>query len=78
LDNEATVPAINKQLRIMELFAIRNGYVVAIAHPRDATIQALSQWLAVIAERGFVQVPISTIVAKQQGLSPINLGNLAY
>jgi polysaccharide deacetylase 2 family uncharacterized protein YibQ len=78
LDNEATVPAINKQLRIMELFAIRNGYVVAIAHPRDATIQALSQWLAVIAERGFVLVPISTIVAKQQGLSPINLGNLAY
>ena len=78
LDNEATVPAINKQLRIMELFAIRNGYVVAIAHPRDATIQALSQWLAVIAERGFVLVPISTIVAEQQGLSPINLGNLAY
>ena len=78
LDNEATIPAINKQLRIMELFAIKNGYVVAIAHPRDATIQALSQWLAVIAERGFVQVPISTIVAKQQGLSPINLGNLAY
>ena len=76
LDNVATVPAINKQLQAMELLAIQNGYVVAIAHPRDATIQALSQWLPVMAERGFVQVPISTIVAEQQGLSPINLGRI--
>jgi len=76
LDNVATVPAINKQLQAMELFARQNGYVVAIAHPRDATIQALSQWLPVMAERGFVQVPISTIVAEQQGLSPINLGRI--
>ena len=76
LDNVATVPAINKQLQAMELFARQNGYVVAIAHPRDATIQALSQWLPVMAERGFVQVPISTIVAEQQGLSPINLGQI--
>jgi polysaccharide deacetylase 2 family uncharacterized protein YibQ len=74
LDNVASVPAINKQLRLMELIAKKNGYVVAIAHPRDATIQALSQWLPIMAERGFVQVPISTIVAERHGLSPINLG----
>ena len=65
LDNVPTVEAINKQLRRMEIFAKRNGYAVAIGHPRDATITALSQWLAVMAEKGFVQVPISTIVARQ-------------
>ncbi|MBT3989359.1 MAG: divergent polysaccharide deacetylase family protein [Rhodospirillaceae bacterium] len=66
LDNVPTVEAINKQLRQMEIFAKRNGYAVAIGHPRDATINALSQWLAVMAEKGFVQVPISTIVAQQR------------
>ncbi|MFP6711000.1 MAG: divergent polysaccharide deacetylase family protein [Rhodospirillales bacterium] len=74
LDNVPTVEAINKQLRQMEIFARRNGYAVAIGHPKDATIQALSQWLAVMAEKGFVQVPISAIVAKQRGISPVNLG----
>jgi uncharacterized protein len=66
LDNVPSVEAINKQLRLMEKFAKRNGYAVAIGHPRDATITALSQWLAVMAEKGFVQVPISSIVARQR------------
>ncbi|MBT7954627.1 MAG: divergent polysaccharide deacetylase family protein [Rhodospirillaceae bacterium] len=74
LDNVPTVEAVNKQLRRMEIFAKRNNYAVAIGHPRDATIVALSQWLAVMAEKGFVLVPVSAIVAKQRGLSPLNLG----
>ena len=78
LDNEATISAINEQLRKMELFAKRNGYAVAIAHPREPSLKALSQWLPVMAERGFVQVPISAIVALQQGLSPIKLGELTH
>ncbi len=65
LDNVPTVEAVNKQLRRMEIFAKRNGYAVAIGHPRDATLTALSQWLAIMAEKGFVLVPISTIVARQ-------------
>jgi len=75
LDNVPTVEAVNKQLRRMEIFARRNGTAVAIGHPRDATIMALSQWLAVMAEKGFVLVPISTIVAKERGLSPLKLNN---
>ena len=67
LDNVPTLEAVNTQLRLMEQFARRNGYAVAIGHPRDATITALSQWMAVIAEKGFVLVPISTIVARQRG-----------
>ena len=66
LDNVPTVEAVNKQLQLTEVFAKRTGYAVAIGHPRDATITALSQWLAVMAERGFIQVPISTIVARQR------------
>jgi polysaccharide deacetylase 2 family uncharacterized protein YibQ len=65
LDNIPTVEAIYKQLGLLEIFAQQNGYAVAIGHPREATIIALSQWLAVMAEKGFVQVPISAIVAKQ-------------
>ncbi|MDP7600089.1 MAG: divergent polysaccharide deacetylase family protein, partial [Rhodospirillales bacterium] len=75
LDNVPTVEAVNKQLRRMEIFAKRNGTAVAIGHPRDATIMALSQWLAVMAEKGFVLVPISAIVAKERGLSPLKLNN---
>ena len=78
LDNINSISAINKQLHHLEKFANKKGYAVAIAHPRDATIEALSQWLAVIAERGFVQVPISTIVAEQRGLSGKNLGDLKF
>jgi hypothetical protein len=75
LDNVPTVEAVNKQLHRMEIFAKHNGTAVAIGHPRDATIMALSQWLAVMAEKGFVLVPISTIVAKERGLSPLKLNN---
>lgn len=66
LDNVPEIDAVNKQLKLLENVAQRQGYAVAIGHPKDATIFALSQWLAVIAERGFVQVPISTIVARRQ------------
>lgn len=76
LDNVPTLAAVKKQLQRMEIFANRNGYAVAIGHPRDATITALSEWLALIAEKGFVLVPISAIVAKQHGLSPLNLGRV--
>jgi polysaccharide deacetylase 2 family uncharacterized protein YibQ len=72
LDNIPTVEAVNKQLQIVELFARRNGYAVAIGHPRKATIVALSQWLAVMAEKGFVQVPISTIVQNQYKKTKLN------
>ena len=75
LDNVPTVEAVNKQLHRMEIFAKHNGTAVAIGHPRDATIMALSQWLAVMAEKGFVLVPISAIVAKERGLSPLKLNN---
>ncbi len=62
LDNEATVAAVQAQLAEVEAIARRRGFAVAIGHPHDATIEALDPWLHSLAARGFVQVPISTIV----------------
>jgi len=73
LDNVPEVAAVNKQLKLLESVAKRQGYAIAIGHPRDATIFALSQWLAVIAEKGLVQVPISAIVARRQGMAQVGL-----
>lgn len=65
LDHHDNLDFIYGQLEELEAFAKRQGYAVAIGHPRDATIEALAQWLPVIAEKGLVLVPITTIAAKR-------------
>ena len=65
LDNDDSLGAINRQLRKIESFAKKNGYAVAIGHPKDSTLKALSQWLKTLKERGFSQVPISQLVKVQ-------------
>jgi hypothetical protein len=49
-------------MREAERIALRNGHVVVIGHPRDATIVALRQWLSNLERRGFALVPISAVV----------------
>ena len=66
LDNDASMRAINLQLKKIESFANKNGYAVAIGHPKDTTLRALSKWLKTLKERGFAQVPISQLVKHQQ------------
>ncbi len=68
LDHEPKLEVIQKQLKHLERAARRNGYAVAIGHPRDSTIEALAQWLPVVAEKGFVLVPLSAIIAKREGI----------
>lgn len=65
LDNEIDLQHVLRQLRRTEQLATRRGYAIAIGHPHDVTIEALRRWLPTLAERGFVLVPISTIVARQ-------------
>ena len=65
LDNETSLAAIRRQLAVTEQIARRRGSAVAIGHPHDATIEALRGWLPTLEQRGFVLVPISTIVARQ-------------
>ena len=65
LDNDTDLASIRRQLALTEQIARRRGSAVAIGHPHDATIEALRGWLPTLEQRGFVLVPISTIVARQ-------------
>jgi polysaccharide deacetylase 2 family uncharacterized protein YibQ len=62
LDHEDDSAAIRARLRDAEGIARRQGYAVAIGHPRERTLAALKEWLPTVAERGLVLVPISAIV----------------
>lgn len=64
LDNEATVEAVNRQLREVERIARRRGHAVAIGHPHDATFAALAAWLPGLQEKGLQAVPVTTIIRR--------------
>jgi polysaccharide deacetylase 2 family uncharacterized protein YibQ len=64
LDHENNINAVNTQLAQAEKIARRIGAVVAIGHPRDATIKALQTWLKSVESKGFQLVPLTTIVKK--------------
>ena len=72
LDNDASLKAVKKQLQKVESFAKKNGYAVAIGHPKDATLKALSEWLKTLKGRGFAQVPISQLVKYRTSSFPKN------
>ena len=76
LDHNADLDSIHGQLEELEALAKRRGYAVAIGHPKDTTIEALAQWLPVVAEKGLVLVPISVVVAKSNG-RPMNFVKLS-
>lgn len=65
LDNDVDIDAIRRQLALVEQIARRRGNAVAIGHPHDATIEALRSWLPSLEQRGFVLVPISSVVAHE-------------
>ncbi len=62
LDNTQSVASVRAQLEQVEEIARRHGAAIAIGHPHDATIAALSAWLPTLAAHGFVLVPVTTIV----------------
>jgi polysaccharide deacetylase 2 family uncharacterized protein YibQ len=62
LDNDPSIEAVQARLAELEATARRQGHGVAIGHPHDGTIAALSAWLPSAAARGFALVPVSTIV----------------
>ncbi|WP_162912930.1 divergent polysaccharide deacetylase family protein [Rhodospirillaceae bacterium SYSU D60014] len=69
LDNESSAEAVRERLAETETIARRYGFAVAIGHPHDGTIEALSGWLPTLAERGYVLVPISGIVRRNLAAS---------
>lgn len=62
LDNDMAVSAVREQLAKTESHARKHGAAIAIGHPHDGTIEALSAWLPTLAAKGFVLVPVTTIV----------------
>ncbi len=63
VDDEKT---ILEQLAETERLARKNGAAIAIGHPREATIAALSQWLPGLEERGVILAPISAVVRREK------------
>ncbi len=63
LDDSNDPDAIASQIAAMEARARRTGGVIAIGHPREATLDALEAWLATAERRGFRIIPLSARLA---------------
>lgn len=62
IDNKNQVDYILNQLQIAERIAKRNGYAVAIGHPKSKTYEALKQWLPSLKDKKIKIWPMSDIV----------------
>ena len=62
LDNEVNDAAILAQLMEVERIARSRGLAIAIGHPHDATLRVLEQWISTLEAKGFVLVPLSSVV----------------
>jgi hypothetical protein len=69
LDDEQTATAVDQQLREVEAIAKKKGTAIAIGHPHDVTIAALTSWIASLPQKGIVLVPLTEIVKTRLGLS---------
>ncbi len=62
LDNDNNKAYILKQLAATERIARKNGYAVAIGHPKSQTYNALKEWLPTLQKKGIKIVHMSDIV----------------
>lgn len=62
LDHVMTAQGVAASLAKVEDIARKNGLAIAIGHPHDVTIAALTQWLPTLQEKGFQLVPLTTAV----------------
>lgn len=67
LDDDMSVAAVRQKLADTEGVARRQGFVVAIGHPHEATIRALAEWLPGVAGKGFALAPLSAVLRKRNG-----------
>ena len=62
LDNENELEYILRQLEKTEKIAQRNGYAIAIGHPKTQTAKALEVWLETLADKNIELVPLSLLI----------------
>lgn len=67
IDHDPSSEAVLASLKQLEVVATRQGHAIGIGHPYDVTIDALREWLPRLEARGFVLVPVSTIVRSRDG-----------
>jgi polysaccharide deacetylase 2 family uncharacterized protein YibQ len=67
LDDDDNVASVRAKLAEVERLAKSQGFVVAIGHPHESTLQALGEWLPRAAERGITLAPASAILRKRNG-----------
>ena len=67
LDDDEQPEAIRRKLAETEAIARRQGFVVAIGHPHEATLQALAEWLPGLAAKGLVLAPATAVLRKRNG-----------
>jgi polysaccharide deacetylase 2 family uncharacterized protein YibQ len=71
IDRDPTDRAIRARLEELEALARTRGHAVGVAHPYDATLEALEAWLPEVRRRGVLLVPVSAIVRRRwQPLDP--------
>lgn len=62
LDDDESLAAIQRQLRLTEQVAKHKGYAVAIGHPHATTLDALEKWIPYAQKNGFILVPIHDLI----------------
>jgi polysaccharide deacetylase 2 family uncharacterized protein YibQ len=62
IDNNNDKEYILGQLSVAEKLAHKNGYAIAIGHPKSQTYEALKDWLPGLEEKGIILEPLSKIV----------------
>lgn len=67
LDHDTSPIAVRAALVRVEDLAQKNGFAIAIGHPKDVTLEALEEWLPDVKTRGFAVVPLTAIVRHTAG-----------
>jgi uncharacterized protein len=67
LDDDESLGAVRKKLAEAEAIARRQGFVVAIGHPHEATLQALGEWLPGVQGKGLALAPATAVLRKRNG-----------
>jgi polysaccharide deacetylase 2 family uncharacterized protein YibQ len=67
LDDDEAPDAVRRKLAETEAIARRQGFVVAIGHPHEATLQALAEWLPGLAAKGLALAPATAVLRKRNG-----------
>jgi len=67
LDDDESLDAVRRKLAETEAVARRQGFVVAIGHPHEATLQALGEWLPGLSAKGLALAPATAVLRKRNG-----------